>query len=619
MPHIPFLEDLFGDTGRLLQFRTLAHFETLTLSPEMVTILKNEAVRKTLKSLVCQSMIYPPAMLRDVMTGFGLGDGGLGMAVFGGGDGNGVGFEIGGAATPAPPPPLPQSDGTGDESALDRHKTLVSNFWTSLKDIPNLRSLELHCASLEATELEIFLAVLKRLERFDLHHTREEHFVLFSRTWANDQAAATSVTLAEEGIDMITIAFDTVQRTLPGAILDPVAEVDLTQDNKTGYWTCPRLKSLALRSNTCEVPIQFEMVKHFPNLTDFSWLSDRNTKLRFLENLFYTPTSQSQGYTRKINRYLQHLDVSDSDLGDVTLSAILNNLPHLRHLSVAQTKFGEQSAKSLIEREKERWSTDNALVRTAALEVLDLRHCHEVSSRTIQAMLETFTEMRDFKASHLSVRDMVDLVSGMDDPDGGQNTFHSRSWVCLQIEFLELTIRDMAVALALPSPVPPHPDADNDDKVRPAQSPRGDPVNAYPASSSAARDRARKVVYNQLSKLTRLKRLCLGEYLYTRHAEVSATASGRHIHQVVCQDPVIDLTLDHELATLETLVLLEELHVGSAKPQMQLEDVQWIVQAWPKLRRIRGRLCPANREDVVLGYLRSHHPNVRIALDTPFH
>lgn len=56
------------------------------------------------------------------------------------------------------------------------------------------------------------------------------------------------------------------------------------------------------------------------------------------------------------------------------------------------------------------------------------------------------------------------------------------------------------------------------------------------------------------------------------------------------QLPVLQLRLDRGLAQLSTLTRLWTVNAGSTGQELSSEDVEWMLDHWPFLKRLRGQL-----------------------------
>ncbi|GJJ78223.1 hypothetical protein EMPS_10582 [Entomortierella parvispora] len=580
---VPLMEELMASMAVYLPpFRNLVHFETLILSKPLLDLLMLGAVQKTLESLTCQSVEARTEELQP-----------------------------------------------GERLDLNRHRFLVSEFWLALEELPKLRTLTLKNAIVNETDVWNFFKVLKQLECIQVTHTLGQYFVPFS-----NEGFSFAHTLETVGRPKTATAAWTPSSPSPGA-----TRPDGLERDTSGRLLFPRLRSFTLHSNLADSAFQLEWLRHFPALEHFQWGERWVMDLSAIAQIFYEPLLLCPGsQDRAFRSTLQSLDLSDTGLGDSTLMKIIASLPNLRHLDVSGTLFGEHSARELLQRRTttrecgQRYNgqgkipTARVAATGPALASLNLKGCAEVSSKTLQTMLETFSDLRVFKATFLSVRDMLDFGPLQSNSTGNSSRkahyFH-RPWACLQIENLEVTFCDLAI---LGQFLPRSTCVDGPESIvcqlgvgtgGPSSFAAPDTVNSSGDSglrslpSTLMVDLARQVVYDQLSKLTKLVRLGLGENTLTRTVDPLRPLA-HNIRKLVKHDPVLDLTLAHGLETLGSLTRLEELDLQSASPQMNISDVQWMVQAWPQLRKLRSQLSPPEKHNQIVSYLKEYHPRVRI-------
>ncbi|KAF8948412.1 hypothetical protein BGZ47_004994 [Haplosporangium gracile] len=117
-------------------------------------------------------------------------------------------------------------------------------------------------------------------------------------------------------------------------------------------------------------------------------------------------------------------------------------------------------------------------------------------------------------------------------------------------------------------------------------------------------------VYERLARLTRLERLELGhedrnlnDYSRKRRER---TALGR-LDDVAHQYGCLEMSLKSGLQILEELKDLKVLSVMRMATKIGVEEVQWMVQSWPKLRRVDGLNCDESDEAKAHKWLRENH------------
>ncbi|KAG0220457.1 hypothetical protein BGX31_011006 [Mortierella sp. GBA43] len=104
-------------------------------------------------------------------------------------------------------------------------------------------------------------------------------------------------------------------------------------------------------------------------------------------------------------------------------------------------------------------------------------------------------------------------------------------------------------------------------------------------------------VFRQLAKLTKLRKLCVGPSEQLVDPQKVPESGGG-----------LDLRLKAGLGALASLTQLRELKFHGLKQQLEEEDVRWMLNAWPKLRRVDGlmsyyRGVERNRHHLRLKYI----------------
>jgi len=100
------------------------------------------------------------------------------------------------------------------------------------------------------------------------------------------------------------------------------------------------------------------------------------------------------------------------------------------------------------------------------------------------------------------------------------------------------------------------------------------------------------LVYDRLARLTKLETLCLDN------------------NTVWAQSVCLGMTLDSGLHKLSGLTMLKELHVPSKRMRIEVDEVQWMTENWPKLRGLYG-LC----NEKAIAWLWKNHPEIKLTLD----
>ncbi|KAI1314695.1 hypothetical protein EDD11_001864 [Mortierella claussenii] len=460
---------------------------------------------------------------------------------------------------------LKGSDGTATTSLMEslncRHMPnpevqpqLVTEFWLVLRDMPRLRSLELMNAALGRDQAPIFWEVAQKLERLGLIHTY--HFCSNAFRFYQPRNPPTQGAFQADDDDD-----------------DNDNDVDDDDDDDTIglvrnaiQWT--NMKSLKLH---CVSNLDsFEIFKRCPNLEQLEWRAHTYTNTTELLRVFFEITLQQQQYMLQYQQQqhafhtsLQDLDLCFTDMSDVALTRILKQLPHLLKFRVCGSQFGPQAAEFLLQHKPD-------------LHSLEIQNCRDIPSATIQRMLETFRELRTFKATYLKVQDMVTPAPTPPLPPAVATTAtteavavapgdHLRPWACDKMEDFSIVFTDLSTA--------------------------GSPTLV------------RHLIYSQLSRLYRLRTLSVGENRMLRGS----------LHP-----PILDMTLQNGLGQLATLAQLETLDVQLALPRMTLTEAQWMIRSWPRLRKLVGNVAGPHDTEIVYQYLQEKHPNLRFSVRQNF-
>lgn len=117
-------------------------------------------------------------------------------------------------------------------------------------------------------------------------------------------------------------------------------------------------------------------------------------------------------------------------------------------------------------------------------------------------------------------------------------------------------------------------------------------------SSSVEHSRdAQRQVFQQLSRLTRLRVLRLGD-----------TRGGRRSHHAY-QWYSLDMTLESGMDGLEGLKKLEILDVRIMNHDIGIQELEWKNKCWPRLRYVLGLIMPGGRcHSYIENWFESHSP-----------
>ncbi|KAG0312101.1 hypothetical protein BGZ97_011446 [Linnemannia gamsii] len=340
---------------------------------------------------------------------------------------------------------------------------------------------------------------------------------------------------------------------------------------------------------------QFKLMASCPNLATFSWKARARTPIT--ADALTLPTTCLR---------LTALDLSRCESSDSIMAQIMQKSPHLTFLDASRSSFGPVCFKILVR------------YQSRALQHLDVRTCWDVTPEMIHAIMVYCQRLVSFQASDIPARVLI----------------QEPQIQCLQLEILTLNLTEIA--------------QDKTIQFR---------------------------VYEQLARLTRLKILTFGPAAEnsrigagagmaagggggggaaprtwmglgmgmgmgtgTGTATGAATAAGngggaavagaRRLQHAIGSTPLnnmmttlkkdepdsMDFRLKYGLAQLATLKQLEEFRFeGLVLCKMDVDEIQWIANAWKSLRMVRGVLHKEKRRRARLeSKLRELRPDVRL-------
>ncbi|KAK3829336.1 MAG: hypothetical protein J3Q66DRAFT_410841 [Benniella sp.] len=133
--------------------------------------------------------------------------------------------------------------------------------------------------------------------------------------------------------------------------------------------------------------------------------------------------------------------------------------------------------------------------------------------------------------------------------------------------------------------------------------PRSDTEWAYIEEYPGQSRKIQGLVYDRLARLTNLEVLWLGY-----DCSIGEDEYGSGDFQYTC----LEMSLESGLRKLSGLKKLRELNVSYMKTKIDLEEVQWMAEHWPKLEVIYG-LDEKGGDEKAVTWLREHCPTI----DTP--
>ncbi|KAG0266789.1 hypothetical protein BG011_000841 [Mortierella polycephala] len=225
------------------------------------------------------------------------------------------------------------------------------------------------------------------------------------------------------------------------------------------------------------------------------------------------------------------------------------------------------------------------------LETLILEECDGFCSEDIQLVLSSCPNLRIFQAMtsngkefsstvYLDARDMVDSP-----------------WVCHGLEQLKLVITGIA-----------RPDLKMDQY--------GVPLRGLLNDGTIEGYELQRIVYGQLGRLTRLQKLWLGHDTQDLDDE-----ENYHQTDVVGQwqfiDPdeqfeCVEFSLKSGLDLLRGLKELKVLNLDRLHTRIGLNEVQWMVKEWPKLKKVVGLVVHGEKVPKHVQWLYDNHPEIAL-------
>ncbi|KAG0200357.1 hypothetical protein BGX28_006556 [Mortierella sp. GBA30] len=371
--------------------------------------------------------------------------------------------------------------------------------------------------------------------------------------------------------------------------------------------------SLYLDGVACTPEFLLNLSSMFPNLTLLS--------LKGSVEVYYK-ADFGERLAKRCPR-IKHLDISEIDeMDDTTIANLIRAFPRLETLKASHTRFGNESINALIE-------------CAETIKELNIDEAQAIPGRSLQRLLESCRQLRVLEAWNvdINVAEMMAVAYGFKVPAwqelegasiGSQWNLQQQSrqgeWICSELEILSLLINY---------------DSDNDI------------TNAILERFSISE--ARQFIFNQLSRLTKLRQLTIraATYEIADHESDDEGDDDKMEDQAV-SDLVgdskdddaslqpLDLNIsDGELLSddkdnnvdgndreyriwtyfsprsgLTTLQSLKNLRVLDLSPQTRgvgLRGVQWMCRNWPNLREIRSL---DEDDDVVHEWLKKHRPDI---------
>ncbi|KAF9278768.1 hypothetical protein BGZ74_003006 [Mortierella antarctica] len=337
-------------------------------------------------------------------------------------------------------------------------------------------------------------------------------------------------------------------------------------------WPSLKVKQLALTMNNAGIVLghhrkgfQFRLLEKCPDLISLDWRSFEGDTLDFdlfAQAMATTPSSSSSPTETTPFPHLSRLNCSSSAaIGDQVASIVESLVAPLQLLHVYQPNdaAGERLVRSIHS-------------HLSSLTSVDLSYILSMDRATVQTVLTSSPLLEVLVAGAVSVQDMM----------------QGPPWVSTRL-------RRLSVFFDMGGMVP-----ENGSDIMLGQkgseeicgsasnvsTPSQDALQSVIlATSSRKRQECMRHVFRQLSVLTSLVQLQMN-----RNVQLQFTERG------VKADQFLDFSLRGGLEMLSTLKRLEYVRLPVEKPVCQcygVEDVEWMLRAWPRLRGIDGELHPS--------------------------
>ncbi|KAG0025106.1 hypothetical protein BGZ81_007414 [Podila clonocystis] len=441
--------------------------------------------------------------------------------------------------------------------------------------LPNLRVLDLCSPASGMVSSRLFALFLEGLSR------RLEKMSLTIRNLAEDLALAPDDprALRQYGLEEPTLEEQAQDTTADYGIKTLAVYGDLAQHGVTRALIpflrhCPELESLTMR--------------------EYFWANQP----QYIEAL------------RRHCPALQHLCVFLGDASDREIAATLRASRagwKTLELSFA-IGFGALSSQAIVQ--------DHA----ATLTTLNIEGCGRFSSALLQRLLETAPNLKRLEAvSESSVSHTMNPWLEVQDVSAGAD------WVCLGLERFRLRIRV------------PRPEVVVTERfVQTTGSPTTGTTTAageaggvgeiFDRMPQVTREECRflqQEMYRQLGRLVHLKQLWLGndsdqDYMSERQysVQVADEEKKRLIADSRFQVDCLEMTRASGLETLSGLKELESVDVSRMACFLELNDVQWMTQAWPRLKTLAGLRADEDQwNDKIERWLTRERPDILLDIE----
>ncbi|KFH70771.1 hypothetical protein MVEG_03619 [Podila verticillata NRRL 6337] len=378
-------------------------------------------------------------------------------------------------------------------------------------------------------------------------HTRQVVSTLFPALIQSHTATLTWITLTCGAIPESSMLWDAIESCSRLVGLE-LFSLGIPAEQAATFWkVCSGVKSLGVYH--CSLPendAQLGKVS-FPRLEELSWQQVLDFPdghlLRLLETMpvlrsFSWQSSDSSNISEMVPNGLcrlaelgqllciRSLSFADPTFTDTVLSTLLRSTEQLTCLSVPSTGFGPLAFGTLREQ---------GLL--PHMKQLCLTACEAVSSGMIQEILDSCPELEVLEAETLYSSDILGRLD----------------WTCERL-------RRLAIGIVI-------------DSVSPAQLWRHVVWQSPHRLNLKARVEDQQMVLQRIASLSRLESLVL-----KLQGEVDGLRTA------------LDLGVDKGLTKLATLTRLREFEVPSFSQHMDVPEIEWMIEHWPRLEIVAGEL-----------------------------
>ncbi|KAF9570103.1 hypothetical protein EC968_002273 [Mortierella alpina] len=365
---------------------------------------------------------------------------------------------------------------------------------------------------------------------------------------------------------------------------------DLEIESRTLF----NITSLCMDEVACTQDFLLNVLSRFPALTTLS--------LNSSAEVYYGPDF-GERLAKRCPR-IKSLDISEiEDLDDQSIANLIRAFPGLHTFKGAHSQFGPKSMEALLE-------------CCPDIEELNIEGATKIKSQSIQRLLERCGRLRKLEAWEVKVNAPKMMVeSYRTRHTASEGTVFDKppwqgAWMCLGLETLSLHLNYDPSGLT-----------ETEHRL-------------FPVSV------ARRFVFEQLARMTRMRDLSLAGFLYSEEDEASSYESdgdeenegggeatggsggsglcleGLTIHDEKLRlaagdsdDSVwIELSFRAGLATLATLKELRTLSIYDIPHTFDVQELRWMCETWPHLRKIEG--LDEDDDAEAIQWLKTHRPGI---------